>query len=435
MSGINYQAQTLVRKASLGILTSSTPQGLRIDSVIPNTSAVNLGLTKGDVLSSINGIAIATNEELKEQTKDLRTGDELQVSYLRKGKTKKSACKAVMRPMETSDYANIRYDWVKFREGFLRVVVRTPKNLNNVPCILLIPGYGCGSIENYHLGYNGVLMNEWLKNGYAVVTIEKSGLGDSYNCPPCTEVDLATDIESFNAGYTYMESLEGIDPKQLFIWGHSMGGIIAPEIARRHTPRGVMVFGTVYRPWSEFLLEMHRVQKPLLENLNYAQTEEFTRKIQKIYYEFFVLKKSRKDLYENPEYRELVKTELEYKEGSNLMWGRHWRFWQQLDSLNLSLSWAETTCPVLILNGGSDYEQCAPIEPVLIEQNVNAMRPGSATRVQIEDLDHFMMKSRNFQEAVSNFRNQAYLKGNFNYQLSTSTVQWLNQQLGKNSTQ
>jgi pimeloyl-ACP methyl ester carboxylesterase len=116
------------------------------------------------------------------------------------------------------------------------------------------------------------------------------------------------------------------------------------------------------------------------------------------------------------------------------MWGRHWKFWQQLDSLNLAQAWAKTNCPVLVINGGADYEQCAPIEPVLIEQTVNNAHPGTATRKQIEDLDHFMMKSNSYKEAVDNFRSQAYAKGNFNMRLADETVSWLNKQTGRNGS-
>ncbi|HOZ88266.1 MAG TPA: hypothetical protein PL029_10930, partial [Bacteroidia bacterium] len=66
------------------------------------------------------------------------------------------------------------------------------------------------------------------------------------------------------------------------------------------------------------------------------------------------------------------------------------------------------------------------IEPLLIEQTVNAAHPGTATRVQIEDLDHFMMKSNGFKEAVENFRAQGYAKGNFNERISDETLLWLN---------
>lgn len=424
-------AQTLVRKATIGITGKPVANGIQVDSVYPNTSAIALKIKKGDIITSVNQTLTKSWDAYVAVASQIRTGDRLDIELERNAKKIKVTGKAVMKPLEHSDIADINYDWVKFRNGYLRVITRKPKNKTNVSCILLIPGYGCGSIENYSRSYNGRLMNEWLKSGYAVVTIEKSGLGDSYDCTPCGEVDLFTDIESFDAGYRYMKRLDFADTTSLFIWGHSLGGMIAPEVAKLHNPRGVMVFGTVFRPWSEFLLEMHRVQKPLLDNMNYEQTEAFIRKIQKVYYEFFVLKKSRAELYNNPEYRDIVASELEHKEGSNDMWGRHWRFWQQIDSLNLAESWRKTSCPVLVLNGGTDYEQCAPIEPILIESTVNSVHPGNATRVQIEDLDHFMMKSATYREAVNNFQSQAYLKGNFHTRVATETISWMNKQLGK----
>jgi len=427
LPGLFFQAQTLIRKAGMGLLVKAAGNGLEIDSVLPNGTGMLLNLKKHDLLLSLNNQNIKTTEDYNKLASQIRTGDKVSVSFSRDNKTRQATAKALMRPMESSDLADITYDWVKFRKGYLRTITRKPKGKTNLPCILLIPGYGCGSIENYNKGYNGKIINKWLKNGYAVVTIEKSGMGDSYDCAPCQEVDLATDIESYNAGYAYMETLPFVDRGNLFIWGHSMGGVIAPEIAKLHHPKGVMVFGTVFRPWSEFLLEMHRVQKPLLDGLDYQQTETFVRLIQKVYYEFFVLKKSPAQLYNNPEYQHIVTTELEYKAGNNNMWGRHWRFWQQLDSLNLAKSWQLTNCPVLVINGGTDYEQCAPIEPMLIEQSVNNAHPGTATRIQIADLDHFMMKSDSYKEAVENFKSQAYTKGNFNTSIADETVQWLNQ--------
>ncbi|MGZ3931626.1 MAG: alpha/beta fold hydrolase [Bacteroidia bacterium] len=414
------------RKAIIGLMGKPVPEGIRVDSVVPNTSAAALKLKKGDIVNSANGKEIKDMASYSAAATLIRAGDNIEFGYLRNSKLTKASAKAVMRPYETSAIAYVQYDWVKFRKGALRAITRKPKGKSNVPCILLIPGYGCGSIENYSSDYNGKIINEWLKNGYAVVTIEKSGLGDSYDCVPCLEADFATDIESYNAGYQYMENLPFVNKEQLFIWGHSMGGVIAPEIARRHAPKGVMVFGTVFRPWSEFLLEMHRVQKPLLDGLTYQQTETFVRLIQKVYYEFFVLKKTPVQLYENPEYKDIVAGELEYKAGSTNMWGRHWRFWQQIDSLNLAESWKLTNCPVLVLNGATDYEQCAPIEPVLIEQTVNAAHPGTATRVQMEDVDHFMMKSMSYKEAVENFNSRQYAKGNFNHRISDETISWLN---------
>lgn len=418
-------AQVPPRKAVMGIMGKPVTDGFSVDSVIANSTAAALQLKKGDILTTMNRQETKTLAAYNAIASQVRTGDAVAVEFLRNNKPMKANGKAVMRPYETSDIADIQYDWVKFRDGWLRTITRKPKGKTNVPAILLIPGYGCGSIENYSISYNGNLLNEWLKNGYAVITIEKSGLGDSYGCLPCTEVDLVTDIESFDAGYTYMEQLPFVDKSQLFVWGHSMGGVIAPEVAKRHQPKGVMVFGSTFRPWSEFLLEMHRVQKPLLENMTYTQTEAFMRTIQKIYYEFFILKKSPAQLYQIPEYKDLVASELNYKEGSTNQWGRHWRYWQQIDSLNLTESWQRVNCPVLIVHGDADYEQCSDADPLLMQETINAAHPGFASLVTIPDLDHFMMKSSNWKQAVENFRKQEYMKGNFNPRIADETVKWL----------
>lgn len=418
-------AQLPQRKAYMGIFVTQAKEGLLIDSVAQNSTGHSLKLMKSDVLTAINSLPVRTREEYIRAVTNVRSGETISLTVLRKGKAKQVKGSTVAKPLETSSIADLTYDWVKFRDGYLRTITWKPKNKTNVPAILLIPGYGCGSIENYSISYNGKLMSEWIKNGYAVVTIEKSGVGDSYGCKPCVEVDLATDIESFDAGYKYMEQLPFVDKTKLFIWGHSMGGTIAPEVAKLHSPKGVIVFGSVFRPWSEFLLEMHRVQKPLLATMNYEDTETFVRQIQKIYYEFFILKKSPQQLHAVNEYKPLVESELEYKDGSTNMWGRHWRFWQQLDSVNLAKSWRQVKCPVLVLHGGTDYEQCSQLEPLLTVETVNDAHPGNAQSIIIPDLDHFMMKSNSWKEAAQNFKEQQYMKGNFNNKIAEETVKWL----------
>jgi pimeloyl-ACP methyl ester carboxylesterase len=419
------------RKAIMGIQIKQVENGIRVDSILPVSSFKGTIIKKGDIITAINGKETKTTQQYAAIVSPLRAGENMTVTFLSEGKEKKLTAKAVMRPYETSPIADIQYDWVPFRGGQLRAITRKPKGKTNCPAILLIPGYGCGSIENYASSYNGKLLYEWVKAGYAVITVEKSGLGDSYDCVPCSEADLVNEIESFDAGYKYMEALSFVDKTNLFVWGHSMGGVVAPEVAKRHTPKGVMVFGCTFRPWSEFLLEMHRVQKPLLENMNYQQTEIFVRGIQQVYYEFFVLKKSPEQIAQMPAHKALALSDLGYKPGSNDMWGRHWRYWMQLDSLNMAETWKKVDAPVLILHGGTDYEQCSVVEPFMIRETVNEAHPGTATWITIDDLDHFMMKSSSWKEAAANFKSQQYAKGNFNFKIAEETVRWLNTVSGK----
>lgn len=424
-------AQLPQRKAQLGLMGKSTPEGLLIDSIIPGSSGAKSGLKKGDLLVKVNGISmLSVNGNNQIKSLDVRAGEKFSLTYSRKKKEKTVDVTAVAKPFLQVDYADVSYDWVKFRSGYLRAITYRPKNALNVPAILLVPGYGCGSVENYPGSYNGKLIRSWVENGFAVVTVEKSGVGDSWDCEPCQEVDLATDIESFDLAYQYMEELPFVDKANLFIWGHSMGGTIAPEIAKRHTPRGVMVFGCVFRPWSEFLPEMHRVQKPLMEGMSYTDTEDFVRLIHRVYDAFFIDKLSVEELHAKPEFKAIVESEFGYKPGNNDLWGRHWRFWQQLDSVNMAESWSLTNCPVLVLHGGTDYEQCSAVEPLMIRETVNSLRPGTATMITIPNLDHFMMISKDWKEAYEHFQKQEFLKGNFNQAIADETVKWLRLQVG-----
>jgi alpha-beta hydrolase superfamily lysophospholipase len=360
----------------------------------------------------------------------MRTGDVVRVQYKRGNKLVSKSGKAVMKPFETSATADVLYGWTNVDDCKLRTIVRKPKGKENTPAILLVPGYNCGSIENYNNGSYGKLIRTWIDAGLAVVTIEKSGLGDSYNCVPCNEADLDMDIKVFDAGYRYMQSLPYIDKSNLFIWGHSMGGVIAPVIAEKYNPRGVIAFATVFRPWSEFLLEMHRIQAPL-DGKTYAETEDMVRGIHKVYYEFFVLKKSPAELYQNPEYKNIVVTELEYKEGSSNMWGRHWRFWQQIDSLDLARSWSNVNTNVLSIFGGADFVACSELEHELIVRAVNSKHPGKALHIMIPDVDHLIISNPDWVNAHKHFMDAAYKADHFHQGFADTTVKWMRSVMNK----
>ncbi len=62
---------------------------------------------------------------------------------------------------------------------------------------------------------------------------------------------------------------------------------------------------------------------------------------------------------------------------------------------------------------------------MLIQNTVNEAHPGFAEWITIPELDHFMMKSGSWFEAVKNFEEQQYTKGNFNYKIAEETIKWL----------
>ncbi|MCC7030630.1 MAG: alpha/beta fold hydrolase [Chitinophagaceae bacterium] len=423
--------QTLPRKAFVGLQLSDKNKEIVVDSVMPLSTAAQMGLKKSDIIITINNIACSQADEFQTTANVLRTGDPVNIQFVRDKNNLSASGIAIAKPYFKASWCDVIYQSLPAIGCTVRTIIYKPKSKISTPAVFFIPGYNCGSIEGFANNFNGKMIEGWVKKGYTVYTVEKSGLGDSKDCRPCMEADLQTDIELFETAYRDFAALPYVDRNNLFIWGHSMGGIIAPMIVSKQPVKGIIVFGTVFRPWSEFLLEMHRVQKPLLDSLDYEQTETFVRLIQKVYYEFFVLKKSPAELFQNPAYKNIVETELEYKPGKEDMWGRHWRFWQQLDSINLAVAWQRVNCKVLAFQGGADFIQCAAVEPYLIAATVNKSHPGNATMVTIPQLDHLLMHSRTFEEAVKNMNQKEYLKGNFDNRLLNESIRWMDKLQGK----
>ena len=145
----------------------------------------------------------------------------------------------------------------------------------------------------------------------------------------------------------------------------------------------------------------------------------------KIYYEFFRLRKSPEELYHNPEYRDMVVRELDYKAGDPNMWGRHWKFWQQLDSLDMAASWSAVNAKVLSVFGGADWIACSALEHQLIVRTVNRTHPGNATEVTIPDIDHLLTVNANWQDAHDHFSDKTYRDSHFHQGFADTVTNWM----------
>ncbi|MFO0493897.1 MAG: alpha/beta hydrolase family protein [Flavobacteriia bacterium] len=103
---------------------------------------------------------------------------------------------------------------------------QTPSRMVKIPTMLFIPGYTCSSLyeqTNNH-PYKRII-DAYVDVGYETLRIEKSGLGDSKNTPPCESCDLLNEIENFGVGLKRLKSLPYVDTNQIIIVGHLMGGL------------------------------------------------------------------------------------------------------------------------------------------------------------------------------------------------------------------
>ncbi|HAD34060.1 MAG TPA: hypothetical protein DCF44_06115, partial [Chitinophagaceae bacterium] len=202
----------------------------------------------------------------------------------------------VARPYETDDNATVIYDEAIYKGGQLRVIINKPFKENKMPAMLFIPGYTCSSIDeltNDH-PYKRIV-DAYVDAGYVTLRIEKSGLGDSKNTPPCESCDLLDEIENFEVGLKKLKSLPYVDTNQIIIFGHSMGGIIAPALSAKQNVAGVVVYGTTAKSWFEYQLEMYRVQNALA-GMNPIEVEQSVIEQYDLNYRYFVKKERLEDI-------------------------------------------------------------------------------------------------------------------------------------------
>jgi membrane-associated protease RseP (regulator of RpoE activity) len=74
-------------KAWMGLLFARTPDGLTIAAVIADSPADKAGLKRADVIKAVNGTAVETAQELRDQLKDKNVGDTVTLSIDRDGQT------------------------------------------------------------------------------------------------------------------------------------------------------------------------------------------------------------------------------------------------------------------------------------------------------------------------------------------------------------
>jgi len=81
------EQQQQQEKAWLGVLFARTPDGLTIAQVIADSAADKAGLKRSDVIKAVNGTAVETAQELRDQLKDKNVGDTVTLSIDRDGQT------------------------------------------------------------------------------------------------------------------------------------------------------------------------------------------------------------------------------------------------------------------------------------------------------------------------------------------------------------
>ncbi|MEM1125198.1 MAG: alpha/beta fold hydrolase [Bacteroidota bacterium] len=433
--GVFPVAVTQATYASLGL---DAPRGTAVQQVQPGSTAEALGLVPGDVILALDGQSIDTPQALIASLAPRRAGTTVQLTLWRDGREETRTGTLRPRPLERSAQGEVTYDEVPFRGGHLRTLLLRPTGAERPPVVFFLPGYPCQSVD-YGGGSGSVykrFIDGWAAQGLAVFRVEKPGVGDSQGPASCTEGDFETERAAFAAGYRFLLDQPDLDLDRVFLFGHSMGGILAPLLAEGvQPPRGIIVYGTVLQNWHDYMLDLLRLQPLLLSDADPGALVARADTYREGFRRFFFGKETPDALLADPTTEAAMREGLSYQ-GHGQILGRHYTFWQDLADLNLAASWSQAGAPVLALYGESDIAALHDEDHRRIAAIVDRARPGQGTFEVVPRTNHSFVVVGTPEEHRQHHLNGTLqsLQHNINTDLIDRMARWMQAQGGASST-
>jgi uncharacterized protein len=265
--------------------------------------------------------------------------------------------------------------------------------------------------------------------GFMVYTIEKSSDGDNMNLTPCENMGYFDEIDLFKAGYRNLLHMTSIDTNNIFLFGHSLGGLAAPQLAELHAPKGIVVYGTVLKPWCEYLLESIKIQLEWYGQDKAGLTDTIEL-IKPIIYDYFYSDKTEADVLKLPNGLFSLQFGLSYDTVTKLaIAGRTLDFHRQINQTNIARAWKNSNCKLLAMYGEADIAANNELDHVAIVNYVNSLRPNSATFKLIPETNHTFQKIGTMQKYIEMQSNpvqyELYAGAHFNYELFDEMTKWI----------
>ena len=216
-----------------------------------------------------------------------------------------------------------------------------------------------------------------------------------------------------------LKSYDFVDSENVFLFGHSAGGWVAPLVAATEPVKGIVVYGTVVRPFSEYVVENQRRNQWRRSQPDLAQLEDEQRLIAQLLHYLFVEKSSvREATAKHPELATVAK-KLFPQDDEHLYGVRSLQHVRELNDQNVARAWASLDTPVLALIGEFDI-RTLPMDHEYIAAIVNAHHPGKGTWQLLPKMDHGFALHESLKESATH-----EFEGPFGEQVVQETVRWI----------
>lgn len=244
----------LPRRAALGVACAAAAEGgALVRAVAPEGAAVGV-LAPDDRIVALGEEAIEGPAALVRALRRRRTGETVALGVSRAGARRTESIVLGAMLEETCPDGYVEYGAIEVQGIRLRTIATAPRAGGRGPGWLWIPGIACASQDFAAAPSHPAraLIAALTAAGAATLRVELPGLGDSEG-PDCAQLGFAAQVEVSAAGLQALAARAEIDPGRVAVFGHSLGGTIAPLIAAKARVRGIAVYGASGRPWAEIV--------------------------------------------------------------------------------------------------------------------------------------------------------------------------------------
>jgi alpha-beta hydrolase superfamily lysophospholipase len=328
----------------------------------------------GDVLVSLDALPVRSAAELQVALRSAGADDVVRIAFERDG----VAVEATVPARRAQCDEGILYDDVTRDGTRLRTLVARP-SLSPVksPAVLFVQGLSIATIELAHAELFRALVAE----GFVTMRVEKRGVGDSEGEAP-DRVDFATDVADVRAALDTLTRYDFVDPSAVFVFGHSIGGMIVPLLEADDMLRGALIYGSSAAPWLECLEAGARRQG--------------------------ALRGQRPEVVE-----ERVLALRDELDTQAVIDGRPALYHRQLDNADVAAAWVRSRTPVLVLHGEHDWVVGEDESRRIAELARGELRV-------IPRADHLFTAHDSLEESL-----RSYGKGRFEARIPSETCAWM----------
>jgi pimeloyl-ACP methyl ester carboxylesterase len=432
-------SEELPRRVWHGLALQADLGGLRVEAVMPGGTAEAAGIKKGDLITKVAGKTVQeTHDVTMGELRTLPSGQALQYEIARDGKTMRLRAVAKARaPKGLAAGLAQDYGAFSFKAGKVRTLVTRPAQVQGkAPAVLFVPGFTCASYADLNADHPyPKIAQAFAQAGYVFMRAEKPGMGDSVGGAQCETMDIRTEAEAFAAAYAALKARPDVASDQIFIFGHSLGGIIAPMIAEPGRFRGIVTYGASGWPWFDYLVQLLRVQSSY-QTSDLMNLENDLRVAQRVLYLVMVEKKEPEAIAAlDSRYDEVLKNLLGWS-GARMIMGRDVSVMWDLNEVNFGELWVRAETPTLSLFGTSDIEVTEEEGPQSIARFVNVSAPGKGKLCAMPGRNHHFANMGPLQaeyQARARPDFGAMIAKNYDPAIAGEAIAWMNSELGRRS--